>query len=159
MYRNCKQRGICDLVFWILRDTALLTLKTPLVSPELHWRWEVSSSWCSSKGVLHQMFSTRDVPIRFTGCWSWSEPCTSRSRRNTYICRHQTSSYFFEPITVTSYFANRLLLLCWSHNSVCCASHWIESLCAGTEALIVKKEAALQWQLTSWPSSKKITTQ
>lgn len=27
VYRNCKQRGICDLVFWILRDTALLTLK------------------------------------------------------------------------------------------------------------------------------------
>lgn len=26
VYRNCKQRGICDLVFWILRDTALLTL-------------------------------------------------------------------------------------------------------------------------------------
>lgn len=27
VYRNCKQRGICDLVFWILRDTALLTLE------------------------------------------------------------------------------------------------------------------------------------
>lgn len=26
VYRNCKQRGICDLVFWI-RDTALWTLK------------------------------------------------------------------------------------------------------------------------------------
>lgn len=27
VYRNCKQRGICDLVFWIRRDTAPLTPK------------------------------------------------------------------------------------------------------------------------------------
>lgn len=34
VYRNCKQRGICDLEFWILRDTALLTLRA--VRPDPH---------------------------------------------------------------------------------------------------------------------------
>lgn len=33
VYRNCKQRGICDLEFWILRDAALLTPKA--ARPEL----------------------------------------------------------------------------------------------------------------------------
>lgn len=34
VYRNCKQRGICDLEFWILRDAALPTLRA--VRPDPH---------------------------------------------------------------------------------------------------------------------------
>lgn len=33
VYRNCKQRGICDLEFWILRDAALLTPKAVRPDP------------------------------------------------------------------------------------------------------------------------------
>lgn len=35
VYRNCKQRGICDLEFWILRDAALLTLKAGRPHPHI----------------------------------------------------------------------------------------------------------------------------
>lgn len=35
VYRNCKQRGICDLEFWILRDAALLTLKAARPDPRV----------------------------------------------------------------------------------------------------------------------------
>lgn len=35
VYRNCKQRGICDLEFWILRDAALLTLRAVRPDPRV----------------------------------------------------------------------------------------------------------------------------
>lgn len=43
VYRNCKQRGICDLVFWIFfLETALLTLKKNRLSLHISVRL---SSW------------------------------------------------------------------------------------------------------------------
>lgn len=35
VYRNCKQRGICDLEFWILRDAALPTPKAARPDPRV----------------------------------------------------------------------------------------------------------------------------
>lgn len=90
VYRNCKQRGICDLVFWILRDLeALLTLKKN--RPSLHISVRLSS-WkhgCPMHGSLtqqkHFTYLKNRTPI-FLGL--------SRSR-------HRLSLFFFFFLTHT----------------------------------------------------------
>lgn len=77
VYRNCKQRGICDLEFWILRDTALLTLRA--VRPDPHI-WVKLSSW------KHGRDSGEDVAALLYGhvshgCLASPPQCLERKAR------------------------------------------------------------------------------
>lgn len=59
VYRNCKQRGICDLVFWILRDTALLTLKKNHLSLHISVRLSSWKHGCTAGEIRQPLCTVR----------------------------------------------------------------------------------------------------
>lgn len=91
VYRNCKQRGICDLVFWILRDTALLTLRKNRLSLHISVRLSSWKHGCTAGGNLAALtYSTLTLQKYFTYLkttvyLSDVSHCTDISFKNTYL--------------------------------------------------------------------------
>lgn len=81
-YRNCKQRGICDLEFWILRDAALLTPKAVRPDPRIcvmlgSWKHGCSTGRASQACCTDMFHIDRGAATRFAASVSREESVAS----------------------------------------------------------------------------------